>query len=57
MIDKNATVRKHLATAKEHLAGLAAAAAWHHDLSVRELLDNQKPVKDEPIVKPKGAGK
>jgi hypothetical protein len=53
MTDENAPVRKHLATAKEHLAGLAAAAKWREDLINAHLLDSQAPIKDEPAA---GAG-
>lgn len=49
MSDTNAPVNKHYQSAKEHLAGLAAAAAWHQDLMAAHLLDTQSPIKDEPI--------
>lgn len=38
----------HLATAKEHLAGVRAAQAFHQELAAKHLLDSQKPIKDEP---------
>jgi hypothetical protein len=51
MTDTNAPVTKHMATAKEHAAGVKAARQWIQDLSAAGLLDSQHPVKDEPIVR------
>jgi len=52
MTDQNAPVTKHLATAKEHLAGIAASRAWVQDLSAQHLLDSQQPIKDAPYPGP-----
>lgn len=46
--NENRPVRRHLATAKEHLAGIKAAAAWYQDLMDAHLLDSQTPIKDTP---------
>jgi hypothetical protein len=42
-------IHRHLATAKEHLAGLHAAAAWRKELIAAHLLDTQAPIKDTPV--------
>jgi len=41
-------VKKHLASAREHLAGLKAAAAFQQDLSAAHLLKSQQPISDTP---------
>lgn len=46
----------HLGTAKEHLAGIAAAAKWHQDLAAKHLLDSQQPIKDDRGEKSPPAG-
>ena len=43
-----APVTKHLATAKEHLAGIKAAQKWHQELAAAHLLALQSPIRDEP---------
>lgn len=45
----------HVGTAKEHLAGVAAARAWHQELAAKHLLDSQQPIKDEQVEKPSAA--
>jgi hypothetical protein len=49
MTDENAVITRHVATAKEHLAGIKAAAVYHQALAARHLLDTQSPIKDRPI--------
>jgi hypothetical protein len=49
MADKRKPVNVHYESAKEHLAGVAAAAAWHRDLMAAHLLDSQNPIKDQSI--------
>jgi hypothetical protein len=49
MTDQGAPIVAHLASAKEHLAGIKAARVWHQDLAAKHLLDTQRPVKDDPI--------
>lgn len=48
MTDENAPVRKHLVTAREHLAGVKANRAWVQELAAAQLLDSQQPIKDTP---------
>lgn len=45
--DKPAT--KHKVSAKEHLAGVHAAAAYIQALSAQGLLRSQHPIRDEPL--------
>ena len=52
MVDQNKPVTKHLVTAREHLAGVKAAQAWHQDLAQQHLLDTQTPIKDTPYPGP-----
>ena len=52
MTDENAPVRKHIKSAKEHLAGLHAAQVWREDLIKQHLLDTQSPIRDEPLEPP-----
>lgn len=42
MTDQNAPVRKHLQSAREHLAGVKAARAWHQELTAAHLLRSQE---------------
>ena len=49
MTDQNATVTKHMATAREHLAGLKASQAWVQELAAAHLLRGQSPIKDTPV--------
>lgn len=48
MTDRNDPVHKHLVSAREHLAGVAANRAWVQDLAAQHLLDTQQPIKDTP---------
>lgn len=49
-------VDKHYESAKEHLAGVHAAARWYQDLVAQHLLDSQQPIKDEPVPPAGGKG-
>lgn len=42
---------KALVSAKEHLAGVRAAQAWHRDLVAQHLLRSESPIRDEPLPK------
>lgn len=48
MSDPNATITRRAVTAREHLAGVKAAQAYHQALAAAHLLDSQSPVKDTP---------
>jgi hypothetical protein len=52
MTDSNAPVTKHLATAREHAAGVKAHQAWMQELMAAHLLDNQAPIKNTPYPGP-----
>lgn len=39
----------HYQSAREHLAGLKAAAKWREDLIAAHLLDSQTPIKSQPF--------
>lgn len=49
MTPSDPPVKKHLGTAKEHLAGMRAAQKWRQELIAAHLLDTQAPIKDTPI--------
>lgn len=48
MSDQNAPITKHVVSAKEHLAGIKAAAVYHQALAAQHLLDSQSPIKNTP---------
>lgn len=41
-------------SAREHLAGVKAAAAWIHELAAAHLLRTQEPISSEPTTTPGG---
>jgi hypothetical protein len=49
MTDESKSYRKHLGTAKEHLAGIKAAAVWRQDLAAVGLLKTQTPIRELPL--------
>lgn len=49
MTDNDKPAHKHKVSAKEHLAGVHAAAKWIQELSAQGLLRTQHPIRDEPI--------
>lgn len=51
MTDQNAPVRKHIITAREHLAGVKAARVWIQELSDLHLLKHQDPISKQPVDK------
>ena len=57
MTDNNAPVRKHLATAREHAAGVKANRAWVHDLAAKGLLRTQAPISEQPAAPAEGETK
>lgn len=48
-VDENAPVRRHVATAREHLAGVKAGQVWVQELAAAHLLRTQQPIRDQPI--------
>jgi hypothetical protein len=52
MTDQGAPVPRHLASAREHAAGLRASAAWVQDLAAAHLLKSEAPIKDQPVTPP-----
>jgi hypothetical protein len=52
MTDNDKPLHKHKRSAKEHLAGIKAAAAWQQDLQAAQLLRTQAPIRDTPVEPP-----
>jgi hypothetical protein len=48
MSDPNAPVARAMVNAKEHLAGIKAAQAFHQELAAAHLLRTQSPISREP---------
>jgi hypothetical protein len=55
--DQNAPVPRRKGSAKEHLAGLAAARAFHQELAAAHLLRTQSPISAEPYGEEQEASK
>lgn len=47
MTDQNAPARKHYATAREHLANMAAVRERHHELAAQHLAERQQQTSEE----------
>lgn len=45
-------VAKRYRSAREHLAGIKAAEAWHRELAAKHLLRTEQPISSEPVKGP-----